>query len=71
MLFDSWHIETTERPASWHEGFSRLLTELNGRLLEDNLPYPTSQGDLDRNPYDLFVAIKRAADYMEIDDFLW
>eukprot|EP00971_Amphidinium_carterae_P023324 459958-Amphidinium_carterae.1 len=35
VLFDSWHIETTERPASWHEGFSRLLLELNGRLLED------------------------------------
>eukprot|EP00971_Amphidinium_carterae_P170984 3388411-Amphidinium_carterae.1 len=71
VLFDSWKIDSTERPASWHDGFSKLLLELNGRLLEDNLAYPTAQGDLERKPYDLFLAIKEAADYMEIDDFLW
>eukprot|EP00971_Amphidinium_carterae_P151945 3011401-Amphidinium_carterae.1 len=71
MLFDSWQIESTERPASWHDGFSKLLLELNGKLLEDTLAYPTAQGEIERNPYDLFLAIKEAADFMEIDDFLW
>eukprot|EP00971_Amphidinium_carterae_P023235 458488-Amphidinium_carterae.1 len=71
MLFDTWHVESTERPASWHDGFTKLLLELNGKLLEDTLEYPTSQGDLERNPYDLFLAIKEAADFMEIDDFIW
>eukprot|EP00971_Amphidinium_carterae_P144917 2871346-Amphidinium_carterae.1 len=71
VLFDSWKIETTERPGSWHEGFSRLLMELNGKLLEDVSVYPTAKGELERNPYDLFLNIKESADFMEIDDFLW
>eukprot|EP00971_Amphidinium_carterae_P318480 6330351-Amphidinium_carterae.1 len=53
VLFDSWKIDTTERPASWHDGFSQLLLELIGRLLEDTIEYPIAQGDIQKNPYEL------------------
>eukprot|EP00971_Amphidinium_carterae_P057409 1135005-Amphidinium_carterae.1 len=71
VLFDSWKIDNTERPASWHDGFSQLLLELNGSLLEDTIAYPTAQGDIEQNPYELFQLVKEGASYMEIDDFQW
>eukprot|EP00971_Amphidinium_carterae_P222295 4412336-Amphidinium_carterae.3 len=71
VLFDSWKINTTERPASWHDGFSKLLQELNGRLHEDTIEYPIAQGDIQQNPYELGQLIKDGANYMEIDDFVW
>eukprot|EP00971_Amphidinium_carterae_P095763 1895034-Amphidinium_carterae.1 len=71
VLFDSWKINTEERPASWHDGFSQLLLELNGRLLEETIEYPTAQGDIQQNPYELFKLVKEGANYMEIDDFVW
>eukprot|EP00971_Amphidinium_carterae_P350304 6491480-Amphidinium_carterae.2 len=71
VLFDSWEVHNTERPASWHEGFTQLLQELNGRLLEETIAYPTAQGDIQQNPYELFQLVKEKASYMEIDDFIW
>eukprot|EP00971_Amphidinium_carterae_P063466 1256225-Amphidinium_carterae.2 len=53
VIFDSWIIDSRERPASWHEGFSKLLQELNGHLLEDTLPYPIAHDDIQLNPYEL------------------
>eukprot|EP00971_Amphidinium_carterae_P344640 6485150-Amphidinium_carterae.1 len=71
VIFDSWKIDNQERPASWHDGFSKLLQELNGRLMEDNLSYPMAQGDVELNPYELCHQIMDRANYIQIEDFAW
>eukprot|EP00971_Amphidinium_carterae_P312206 6205627-Amphidinium_carterae.1 len=71
VIFDSWKVDNQECPASWHDGFSKLLQELNGRLVEDNLAYPMGQGDLELNPYELCHLIMDKANYIQIEDSAW
>eukprot|EP00971_Amphidinium_carterae_P106061 2100597-Amphidinium_carterae.1 len=70
-VFDSWRIAGQDRPASWQDGFTNLLQELNARLVDDEISYPMSQGDLLTNPYELVTKIIDKANNISIDDFLW